>query len=156
MKYKDMDQTQKEAYKDILLHMINIKSQEEQEYSRQYLRFLTLGNGSGILLLSAFMGSMAENSTLIATLVDPLIKFSIGAILSALMYFPFMVVSNQATISITNQVDLFFRNEMNIEDIQGYGFSKLGILIVWLLKISSFLALIWGLYESIHILKALK
>jgi len=154
VKFKEMDKDQKDAYKNILLHMIQIKSQEEQEFGRQFLRLLTLGNGSGILLLSTFMGAISSNSENISALVDPLIKFSVGAILAALMYFPFLAVSHQATASIVNQVDQFLRNQISIDDIRGYGLSKKGRVVVFVLQVSSLIAFVWGLYECVIILKS--
>lgn len=156
MKYKDMDQNQKEAYQSILLHIINVKTQEEQEYGRQFLRLLTLGNGSGIVILSAFMGSIADKSEFIAYFTAPLMKFSIGLVLSAITYIPLLAVSNQATIHFTNQVDKFFRNTLDIESFQSYGFSNMGRNLVILLQLGSLAFFMWGLFESIQILKTIK
>lgn len=151
-----MDQDQKEAYKSILLQIINVKTQEEQEYGRQFLRLLTLGNGSGIVILSAFMGSIAEKSQFIAYFSAPLMKFSIGLVLSAITYIPLLAVSNQATKHYASQIDQFFRNIIDIESFQSYGFSKLGKNLVILLQLGSLVFFMWGLFESIQILKTIK
>lgn len=152
MKYEDMTQEQQEAFRGLLLNIVGIKSQEGQQYTQQFYRLLILGNGTGIVLLATFMGAVADQSAQLTPLVAPLIKFFIGAILAALVFFPLMGVANQATVHIGNQVNAFFLNQLDIEQFQGYGLNKLGRLIIYALLIGSLVAFSMGVYQCIGIL----
>jgi len=94
MKYSDMSEAQKAAFRDILGTIINIKSQEEQKYIHDGYRLLVLGNGAGIAILAAFMGSLASHGNKISGLIIPLTLFTIGVVLAALTYVPLIAVSN--------------------------------------------------------------
>ena len=48
MKYKDMTDEQKEAFRGFLLMALTVKTQEEKAYTDQFFRLLMLGNGTGI------------------------------------------------------------------------------------------------------------
>lgn len=152
MKYKDMTQEQQEAFRGFLLNIVGIKSQEEQQYTQQFYRLLILGNGAGIVLLATFMGAVAGQGAQLAELVTPLIKFFFGAILAALVFFPLMGVANQATAHIGNQVSKFFLNELDIEQLQGYGLNKVGRIIIYALLIGSLASFGIGVYQCIGIL----
>ena len=45
MKFKDMDEKQQDAFKNIMLIVLNVKTQEEQKYTHEFLRLLVLANG---------------------------------------------------------------------------------------------------------------
>jgi hypothetical protein len=153
MKYKEMSEEQKEAFRQYFIDVLRIKSQEEQQYVQQAYRLLILGNGTGIVLLATFMGALAGKAANFHLLVAPLTKFFIGAIFAALVYIPLMAVSNQATITIAKQITDFFLNKKDVEEIQGYGFNKIGWCVVRTLLILSAVAFFWGVYECLSILK---
>lgn len=155
MKYNEMDDSQQAAFRDFLMQSVDRRINEETEYTNQLYRLLVLGNGTGIVLLATFMGSIAAEGRSISPLVPPLWKFFIGAVLAACIYFPLMAVASQATLSIANQVVAFFKNELDVEDLQGYGLNKLGRMIVLLLAISSLLLFGVGVYQCMAILSKL-
>lgn len=149
-----MTKEQQEAYRALLLNIVNIKSQEEQQYTQQFYRLLVLGNGTGVILLSSFIGAIAgKNVPYFLELISPLSWFFAGMILAALIYFPLMSVANQATTNIGDQVNKFFMNTLDIEDFQGYGFNKFGQLIITLMLMGSLIAFGVGVYKCIVILQ---
>lgn len=153
MKFQDMTREQQEAFSGLLLNIVSIKSQEEQQYTRQFFHLLILGNGVGIVLLATLMATMAGDAAQLIGLATPLIKFFVGAILAALVFFPLMAVSNQATVYIGGQVTRFFMNEIDIEEFRGYGLNKLERLVINVLLVSSLLAFSLGVYECIVVLR---
>ena len=74
-KYKDFDDDQKSAVKELLFIGIERRIKEEGEYTNQVFKLLILGNGAGIALLSTFMGAIAASGNPISELVSPLWKF---------------------------------------------------------------------------------
>lgn len=156
MKYKDMDDKQQKAFCGLLLNVVSIKSQEEQQYTQQFFRLLIIANGAGIALLTTFMGAVAGNDSQLAELVSPLITFLFGAISASLVFFPLVAVSNQATVRITNQVQEFFLNNLDVTEFQGYGFSRIGRLIVFILLFLSIVAFGFGVYQCIEILRGIE
>lgn len=60
MKYKDMTDEQKEAFRGFFLMALTVKTQEEKAYTDQFFRLLMLGNGTGIALLATFMGALVD------------------------------------------------------------------------------------------------
>jgi hypothetical protein len=155
MKYSDMSEAQKAAFRDILGTIINIKSQEEQKYIHDGYRLLVLGNGAGIAILAAFMGSLASHGNKISGLIIPLTLFTIGVVLAALTYVPLIAVSNQATINATNQITDFFLNKKDVEELQGYGFTKKGRFILAVLLGGSFIIFCVGIYMCLSLLNGL-
>ena len=153
MKFQDMTREQQEAFSGLLLNIVSIKSQEEQQFTQQFFRLLILGNGVGIMLLATLMATMAGDAGQLIGLATPLIKFFVGAILAALVFFPLMAVSNQATVYIGGQVTKFFLNEIDIEEFRGYGLNKLERLAINLLLVGSLLAFSLGVYECIGVLR---
>jgi hypothetical protein len=152
MKFDQMTPEQQEAFRDAFLTIISVKSQEEQRYTEQFFRLLVLGNGTGVVLLATFMGALVHNNGAVGSLRTPLIIFSIGAILAALVYVPLMLVANQASIAIFQQITEFFLNKKDVETIEGYGFNKRGSVVVFSLLISSLLAFVIASVFCIRIL----
>lgn len=103
MKYKEMTDEQKEAFRGFLLMALTAKTQEEKAYTDQFFRLLMLGNGTGIALLATFTGALVRNAQQIVQLKTPMIVFLIGAFIAASVYFPLMSVANAATNNITAQ-----------------------------------------------------
>ncbi len=153
MKFQDMTREQQEAFSGLLLNIVSIKSQEEQQFTQQFFRLLILGNGMGIVLLATFMATMSGDSAQLLGLATPLLKFFVGAILAALVFFPLMAVSNQATIYIGGQVTKFFLNEIDIEEFRAYGLNKLERLAINVLLVGSLVAFSLGVYECIGVLR---
>lgn len=152
-KFKDFDDNQKDALKDLLLIAIERKIKEEIELTNQIFRLLILGNGAGIALLATFMGAIAATENPISELVSPLWKFLIGAVLAALIYAPLFAVASQATIHVSNQVLEFLQNKIDLETIEGWGLSQTGLKLVRLLALLSLISFFWGVYQCISILE---
>ena len=153
MKFQEMTREQQEAFSRLLLSIVSIKSQEEQQFTQQFFRFLILGNGTGIVLLATIMATIAGDEAQLMALAAPLVKFFVGAILAALVFFPLMAVANQATIYIGGQVTKFFLNELDIEEFRGYGLNKLERFVINILLIGSLLTFCLGVYQCIGILR---
>ncbi|OGW43752.1 MAG: hypothetical protein A2Y66_00040 [Nitrospirae bacterium RBG_13_41_22] len=128
MKYSDMSEAQKAAFRDILGTIIKIKSQEEQKYIHDGYRLLVLGNGAGTAILATFMGSLASHGSKISGLIIPLTLFTIGVVLAALTYVPLIAVSNQATINVTNQITDFFWIKKMLKRCKDMVLQKGGVL----------------------------
>lgn len=60
MKYQEMTGEQKEAFKDMLITVLNVRSQEEQQYTQQFFKLLILSNGGAIILLTTFMAALVQ------------------------------------------------------------------------------------------------
>ena len=152
MKYKEMSDEQKEAFKGFFLMVLTVKTQEEKAYTDQFFRLLMLGNGTGIALLATFMGALVRNAQQIVQLKTPMIVFLVGAFVAALVYLPLMTVANAATNNITTQVTDFFLDKKDVETIQGYGLNRAGRAVVMLLLFSSLILFVVGVAMSIRIL----
>jgi len=152
MKYKDMTDEQKEAFRGFFLMALTVKTQEEKAYTDQFFRLLMLGNGTGIALLATFMGALVRNAQQIVQLKTPMIVFLIGAFIAASVYFPLMSVANAATNNITAQVADFFLNKKDIETMQGYGLNRAGRAVVMLLLFASLALFVIGVAMCIRIL----
>lgn len=150
MKFKELSSDQRQAYQALLINIVEVKQQEEAMYAQQFYKLLVLGNGAGIVLLATFMGAVTSNAHIIKALLSPLILFSFGAVLAAAIYFPLMGVANQATQHTLRQVNEFFQNKLDLDQIQGYGFNKKGIFVLWSLNISSLVCFSIGLYLCVE------
>ncbi len=155
MKYSKMSEAQQAAYRDILGTIVNIKSQEEQKYTHDAFRLLVLGNAAGIAILAVFMGNLASKGDDFGALIVPLAFFFIGTILAALTYVPLVAVANQATIHIVNQINDFFLDKLEFEQIRGYGFNVKGRRIVAALLGGSFTMFCMGVFGRLVILKGI-
>ncbi len=153
--FRDLDPDQKEALKEVVFRGIDRRIREEIEYTNQVIRFLVLGNAAGIVLLAGFMGGVASKDGALIELVSPLWKFFFGCVFAALIYAAHMTVSAQATNHIVKQAVAFFRSEIEIDSMRGYGFSKTGLWIVRLLALTSMIFFTLGVYQCIQILKTL-
>lgn len=153
--FNDLDQNQKDAVKELFLRGIDRRIREEIEYTNQIFRLLILGNGAGIALLGAFMGALASSGNTIADLVSPFWKFFIGSLLAAFIYAPLMAVAARATNHAVKQAMAFFRNQLPIEEMQGWGFSPRGLWVIRILGFSSLSFFAWGVYQCLQVLKSL-
>lgn len=154
-KFKEFDNNQKSAFKELLFIVMERRIKEEMEYTNHVFKFLIMGNGAGIALLAAFMGAIAAIGNPISELVSPLWKFLIGATLAALIYAPLFSVASQATMHTANQISDFLQNKLDFEDIRGWTLNKTGLVIVQLLASSSLILFFWGVYQCISILEKL-
>lgn len=153
--FKDLDDAQKDAIKDLVIRGVERRIQEETEYTNQVFRLLALGNGAGVVLLATFMGAIATAGNPIANLVAPLWKFFLGSVAAALIYAPLMAVAADATKHVADQAFKVFNNKMEIESLQGYGLNKRGLFIIRALAFTSLVLFAWGVYQCIRILNAL-
>jgi hypothetical protein len=153
--FKDLDNDQKNAFKDLLMRAIDRRVREELDYTNQVFRFLVYDHGAGVALLATFMGAVAAAGSPLAALVSPLWKFFIGCIIAAVIYAPMMAVAGDATNHTVNQAVNFFLNQLPVEDLKGYHFSTFGQAVVRILAMTSLTFFSWGVYQSIQILKLL-
>lgn len=126
MKYSEMSESQKAAYRDILAIIVNVRSQEAQKYTYEGYRLLVIGNGAGIIILATFMGNMVGKVSAISVLMVPLFLFFLGIILAALTYIPLIAVANNGAVHVMNRVNDFFLDKIDIEQVEGYGLSHRG------------------------------
>lgn len=152
-KFKEFDNNQKSAFKELLFIIIERRIKEEIEYTSHVFKFLVLGNGTGIALLATFMGGIAATGNPISELVSPLWKFLIGATLAAFIYVPLFAVASQATIHTVDQVSDFLQSKLDFEDIKGWSLNKKGLLVVQVLASASLILFFWGVYQCISILE---
>jgi uncharacterized membrane protein len=101
MKFKDMTDYQREAFRELFLTALAVRTTEEQQYTQQFYRLLMLGNGTGIALLATFMGALVSENKQVTQLRTPMIVFLVGACVASLVYLPLMSVANAATTNIT-------------------------------------------------------
>jgi len=137
MKFKEMNDSQQDAIKEVLLIGLNVRTQDERKYTYEFYRLLALGNGMGIVLLGTFMGAVIDKSGQVSMLRTPLILFCIGALLAALVYVPLFSVANAATVNVTEQVTEFFLNRKEFETIRGFDLNCAGRVVVLVLLFSS-------------------
>lgn len=153
-KFSEFDEQQKEILKEILLIELENKMKEDREYIGHIIRFLILGNGSGIILLATFMGAIAASGHPISQLVSPLWKFLFGAIIGVLIYGPLAIVANQAVTFHAEQAIKFIKNEIEFEEKQNWGLSNRGIIYVRFFMFLSLILFLWGVFNCIFILKS--
>lgn len=123
-RFNDLDADQKIAFKELLLRGIDRRIREDIEYTNHVYRLLILGNGAGIALLAPFLGAVAARGNPLGDLVSPLWKFFLGCVFAALIFAPLMAVAAQATTHTVNQAVEFFKNQADLESLQGWGLSK--------------------------------
>jgi hypothetical protein len=152
MKFKDLSDYQREAFRELYLTALAVRTTEEQHYTQQFYRLLMLGNGTGIALLATFMGALVKENKQVTQLRTPMIVFLIGACAASLVYFPLMSVANAATNNITNQVTEFFLNKKDLETIQGYGLNLAGRIVISVLLFASLVLFVVGVILCIRIL----
>jgi hypothetical protein len=152
MKYNEMSDEQKEAFRGLFLMALTVRTQEEKHYTEQFLRLLMLANGTGIALLASFMGALIRDTQQIAQLKTPMIIFLAGTFVGALVYVPLMDVASAATFNITTQVTDFFLNQKEVETMQGYGLNRVGRAVVRLLLFSSLVLFVVAVAMCIRIL----
>lgn len=155
-RFRDFDDDQRAALKELLLRAVDRRVKEDMEYTNHVYRFLVLGNSAGIVLLASFIGVVAGRGHEVGDLVVPLWKFLLGCVLAAFIYAPLMGVAAQAVNHQVNQTVQFFRNELEFEAIQGWGLTKKGRVIISILALSSLASFVVGVVQCIWILNALK
>lgn len=130
MKFSDLSDRHADAIASLYLKIAEIKAAESQELARAGLRLLVLGNGAGILLLATFMGVIVQKGEPLSDLVTPLVWFLVGTILSALIYVPLIVVARDAANHLGTSIENFFKDKIELEELQSYGLTKRGAKIV--------------------------
>lgn len=150
-KFSDLTSAQKSAVQELLVVALQRRIKEEIDYTNQVFRLLLLGNGSAIALLTAFMGAVGAYGHPISQLTGPLWKFLLGAVFGALIYFVLMTVTAQATVHQANQAFKIIRNDMELDEIQGWGLSHIGLWVVRILALLSLAMFAWGASECISI-----
>lgn len=88
-KFKELDNDQKGAFKDLMLRAVDRRIKEDIEYTQHSYRLLIIGNGAGIALLASFIGAIVGRGNPAAgALIAPLWKFFLGCFLAAMIYAP--------------------------------------------------------------------
>ena len=153
--FKDFDDDQRVALKELLLRAVDRRVKEDMEYTNHVYRLLVLGNGAGIALWASFIGVVAGRGHPVGDLVSPLWKFLLGCVLAAFIYAPLMGVASQALNHQVKQTVQFFRNELEFETIQGWSLNKKGRILVGVLALSSLVCFVAGVSQCIWHLNSL-
>ena len=153
--FDNLDEEQKDAIKGIYLSAFERRMEDERFYINQLYRLLVLGSGAGIALLVAFMGGMLSNGNSIKLLVPALWKFFIGAVSATSIYILLGLVASDAVNHIEKELKDFFLNKKEIENIQGYGLSGIGRIVLLILAVMSLTFFIWGVFQCAGVLDKL-
>jgi hypothetical protein len=130
MKFSEITDRKAEALKSLYLTILSIKVQEEQELTRSGMKYLLFGNTGGIALLTTFFARLSEHNLSASAFKSSLVLYVLGAFLAAFIYLPLIGVASNASSHYGDIIEKFFRDELNLENMQGYGFTPRGRIIV--------------------------
>jgi len=144
MKFSQLAERNAQAIADFFIKVAEIKAAQSQQLAQDGLRLLVLGNGAGVAILATFLGIIVERGEPVDDLLAPLISFLVGATLAALMYLPLILVADSAAKHIGESIENFFKDKLDVEQLQGYGLSKRGIIILNALLLLSIVCFVVG------------
>lgn len=145
MKFSQLPERHANAIAEFYLKVAEIKAAESQGLSRSGLQMLVIGNGAGIAVLATFMGVIVQKGESLSDLIAPLTAFLAGATVAALMYLPLIQVARDAANHIGTSIEAFFRDQMELEELKGYGLSKIGNVLVNGMLLSSIVCFVVGI-----------
>ncbi len=137
MKFSEHTDDQKEALKCFHFQNIEFYKQEEMFFIQIFFKMLLVANGSAIFLLCAYIGSLvgSDNPSDLFTL--PLVLFLLGLISAGYIIQYTLNVITTSRSNVTRQVYAIFKDELDVDQFESWGFSKKGLVIVGTLKFIS-------------------
>lgn len=155
MKFSQLASRNAEAIAEFYVKVAELKAAQSQQLAQDGLRLLVLGNGAGVAVLATFLGVIVERGKPIGDLLSPLIWFLIGATLAALIYLPLIAVADRAAKHIGESIENFFKDKLELEQLQGYELTKRGVLVVNALLLLSIICFVVGVFLCVSALHGL-
>ncbi len=152
MKFSQLDARNAEAIAGFYIKIAEITAAQSQQLAQDGLRLLVLGNGAGVAILATFLGGIIQNGKPVDDLLVPLIWFLIGVVFAALVYLPLIVVASDTAKHIGEGIEKFFKDEVNLEELQGYGLTKRGVFLVNTFLLLSIICFVVGIILCIFAL----
>lgn len=152
MKFSEIPEKKATALIAFYTRIVDVIAQEQRAYSLAGFRLLLMGNGAGIVLLASTLAGLYTSNASRGALVTPFILFLLGALFAGLAYFPVIAVASGAAKHIGESVEKFIKDEIDLEQLQGWGHSKASLNVLRLFVFISFVCLILG---AILIVKAI-
>jgi hypothetical protein len=130
MKFSELPDKQTNALIEFYARITDICSQEARSYSLAGFRLLLLGNSAGVAFLATTLAGLYTANASREDLILPLILFLVGVLFAGLAYLPVIGVASNAAKHIGESVEKFIKDELDLEELQGWGHTKftMGIL----------------------------
>jgi len=152
MKYSQLATKNGEAIASFYIKITEMCGNDSRQLTREGLRLLVLGNGAGVAIIATVLGIIIQRGEPIDNLPVPLVIFIIGTALAASVYLPLIAVATDTAKHIGESIEKVFRDELDLEHLQGYGFSKRGIVLVRVLLSLSIVSFIAGVALGVYAL----
>ena len=149
MKFSELPERQAAALVELYAHVLDALAQEQREYSQAGFRLLLVANSAGVAFLATTLAGLYANSIDTGSLITPLILFLIGALFSGLAYFPVIGVASSAAGKIGDSIEKFIKDEIDFEDLKGWGHSRASLVILRSCVLISLGCLILGTILSV-------
>jgi hypothetical protein len=130
MKFSDLPDRQASALINLYTHIIDALASEQREYSKAGVRLLLVSNGAGVAFFATTLGGLYADNIEVGNLITPLILFLVGVLFSGLSYIPIIGVASAAAVNIGSSIESFIKDEINLEDLRGWGHSRQSLFIL--------------------------
>ena len=130
--------------KDYYLQMLGFYKQEEMFFIQNFYRMLILANGSAIFLLCAYLGTLVGAGKPADGFVFPIFLFLVGLLAAAFIIQYTLKVVAVSRLKITEQIVKIFKDDLDIDDFQPWGFSQSGLVVIGVAQIISGVCFLLG------------
>lgn len=152
MKFSQIPERNAEALRTFYLTVAETTASESQRYSHEGLRLLLVGNGAGIAVIASLSSGYLAAGGKFGELAAPVIAFLIGTLLAGLAYIPLIAVSGNAASHIGRALEAFFQDQYEVEELQSWGFTKGGRILLLSLFAAALLSFLVGMILTLYTL----
>jgi hypothetical protein len=152
MKFSELPERNANALLELYQSALNQKRADAQHMLMQTLRALIVGNIGGVALLMTFVVAAAEKGSDLSIFFGPVWTFLTGIGFGAFASFMLFVVATNSFEHTANMLEKFVKDQLDVDDLIGYGFSRRGSIMFVGAGVAATAALISGVVWSSLIL----
>lgn len=145
MKFSELPEKQAKPLVDLYLRVADAAAQEQRAYNIALFQLLLAGNGAGVLILANTLARLYEVKAERGGLLLPFIVFIIGVLFAGLAYLPVASVASGASRHIGESIEKLIKDEINVEELQSWGHTKLTSCLLWVFILVSFVCFVSGM-----------
>ena len=149
MKYSEMDEYKRDAIKEYLLQTAGFYKQEEIWFMQKFYQLFIIANGSGIIILTTYMGALASGGNSITHFILPLSSFIFGALFGGVMIWYALNVVCVSLTKIREQTLKIFQDELDFKEYDGWGFTRKGLILMGIFQLISAALFLLGIMFSL-------
>jgi hypothetical protein len=147
-KFSEIKEPERSTLTALYLEVLKTRAQEDRDLNSLGVRLLFISNAAALAAVITFIGALVQTGKSYLPLVTPLKFFFAGGVCAAAFQVLLMAMSSMSTAHLGTQLEQFVKNQLELEALRGYGFTRRGLILFRLLYAASAASFFLGAWRA--------